>query len=164
MRTGRDSPHPCAIDGSARPAERPVSTAVSRRSLIRPPWPMAATRDENRAARLSSALLVRQSPLLRGRFSFQDGVRRPSPQGYELSGSLTADSWPVTLRDPELGTNTDSEPVSQRTVISRPSTAVTTPLRVTLPTFSDSTRTWSPTSTIRRLHWTVTSFGHPSVP
>jgi hypothetical protein len=27
---------------------------------------------------------------------------------------------------------------------------VTTPLRVTLPTFSDSTRTWSPTSTIRR--------------
>jgi hypothetical protein len=26
--------------------------------------------------------------------------------------------------------------------------AVTTPLRVTLPTFSDSTRTWSPTSTI----------------
>jgi hypothetical protein len=46
--------------------------------------------------------------------------------------------------------NTDSEPVSQRTVISRSSTAVTTPLRVTLPTFSDSTRTWSPTSTIRR--------------
>jgi hypothetical protein len=31
--------------------------------------------------------------------------------------------------------------------------AVTTPLRVTLPTFSDSTRTWSPTSTI------VASFG-----
>src|SRR5829696_4360618 len=79
MRTGRDSPHPCAIDGSARPAERPASTALSRRSLIRPPWPGAATRDENRAARPSSALLVRQSPLLRGRFSFQDEGGGSSP-------------------------------------------------------------------------------------
>src|SRR5829696_7232326 len=49
------------------------------RSLIRPPWPRAATRDENRAARLSSALLVRQSPLLRGRFSFQDEAAGSSP-------------------------------------------------------------------------------------
>jgi hypothetical protein len=32
---GRDSPHPCAIDGSARAAERPDSTAPARRSLIR---------------------------------------------------------------------------------------------------------------------------------
>jgi hypothetical protein len=30
-----DSPHPCAIHGSARAAERPDSTALSRRSLIR---------------------------------------------------------------------------------------------------------------------------------
>src|SRR5215217_6012452 len=49
------------------------STAPSRRSLIRPPWPGVATRDENRVARPSSAL-VRQSPLVHGRFSFQDEV------------------------------------------------------------------------------------------
>jgi hypothetical protein len=35
----RDSPHLCRTYGVARPAERPVSTAVDRRSLIRPPWP-----------------------------------------------------------------------------------------------------------------------------
>jgi hypothetical protein len=55
--------------------EKLYSTAHSHRSLIRPPWPGAATRDENRGmpgqARLS---LVRQSPLIHGRFSFQDGV------------------------------------------------------------------------------------------
>jgi hypothetical protein len=39
-------------------------------------------------------------------------------------------------------------PESQRTEISRSSTAVTTALRVTLPTFSDSTSTRSPTTTI----------------
>jgi hypothetical protein len=43
---------------------------------------------------------------------------------------------------------TDWEPESQRTVINRPSTAMTTPLRVTMPTFSDSTSTRSPTSTM----------------
>ena len=32
---GRDSPHPCAIHGSARAAERLDSTALGRRSLIR---------------------------------------------------------------------------------------------------------------------------------
>ena len=32
---GRDSPHPCAIHGSARAAEMPDSTALCRRSLIR---------------------------------------------------------------------------------------------------------------------------------
>jgi hypothetical protein len=32
---GRDAPHPCAIDGSARATERPDSTALSRRSLIK---------------------------------------------------------------------------------------------------------------------------------
>jgi hypothetical protein len=41
---------------------------------------------------------------------------------------------------------------------------VTTPLRVTLPTFSDSTTTRSPTSTIVDLLWMVTKPGHPSVP
>jgi hypothetical protein len=52
----RDSPHPCGVHGSARPARIRDSTAPSRRSLIRPAWPGAATRDENRWARPSSAL------------------------------------------------------------------------------------------------------------
>jgi hypothetical protein len=69
----------------------------------------------------------------------------------------------VTCRDPALGTKTDSEPESQRTVMSRSSTAVTTPLRVTAPTFSDSTSTRSPTSTILGLLWRMTEPGTPSV-
>src|SRR4029450_741508 len=32
---GCDSPHPCAIHGAVRPAKRPDSTALGRRSLIR---------------------------------------------------------------------------------------------------------------------------------
>src|SRR6266508_795080 len=94
-------------------------------------------------------------------------VGRPSPpsgQAQELSASPAGGSWPVTWRDPALGTKTDSEPESQRTVISRSSTAVTTPLRVTLPTFSDSTRTRSPTSTIVDLLWMVTKPGQPKCP
>jgi len=43
---GRDSPHPCAIHGSARPAERLDSTALGRRSLIRMGSP---TRDSRSA-------------------------------------------------------------------------------------------------------------------
>jgi hypothetical protein len=43
------SPHPCRTYGVARPAARLVSMALGCRSLIRPPWPGAATRDENRA-------------------------------------------------------------------------------------------------------------------
>jgi hypothetical protein len=66
-------------------------------------------------------------------------------------------------RDPALGTKTDSEPESQRTVMSRSSTAVTTPLRVTVPTFSDSTSTRSPTSTIVGLRWRMTEPRTPSV-
>src|SRR6266545_2324238 len=84
------------------------------------------------------------------------GARRRLRQTQELSASPAGGSWPVTRRDPALGTKTDSEPESQRTVISRLSTAVTTPLRVTLPTFSDSTSTRSPTSTIVDLLWIVT--------
>src|SRR5215218_7740835 len=80
-------------------------------------------------------------------------------QAQERSVSPEGGSWPVTWRDPALGTKTDSEPESQRTVISRSSTAVTTPLRVTLPTFSDSTSTRSPTSTIVNLLWMVTEPG-----
>jgi hypothetical protein len=72
--------HYFAPDGRQRPGKTPGCTAVSPRLLIRPPWPAAATRDENRGmpgqARLS---LVRQSPLLRGRFSFQDEGAGSSP-------------------------------------------------------------------------------------
>jgi hypothetical protein len=85
-------------------------------------------------------------------------------EDQELSGSLLGGSWPVTCRDPALGTNTDCEPSSHRTVISRPSTSVTTPLRVTLPTFSDSTSTRSPTSTIVASCGVVTKPGLPKCP
>src|SRR5437773_12564207 len=63
-------------------------------------------------------------------------------------GASGAEGSPLTCRHPALGMNMDSPPLSQRTVSSGPSTAVTTPLRVVLPTFSDSTTTWSPTLTI----------------
>jgi hypothetical protein len=43
------SPHPRRTYGAARSGETLASMALSRRSLIRPPWPWAATRDENRA-------------------------------------------------------------------------------------------------------------------
>jgi hypothetical protein len=49
------SPHPCALHGSAPAAQRRVSIAPSRPSLIRPPWPGAATRDENRVGPLPSS-------------------------------------------------------------------------------------------------------------
>src|SRR6266699_3592085 len=91
-------------------------------------------------------------------------ARRRLRQAQDLSACPAGASWPVTRRDPALGTKTDSEPESQRTVISRSSTAVTTPLRVTLPTFSDSTSTRSPTSTIVNLLWMVTEPGHPKCP
>jgi hypothetical protein len=92
---------------------------------------------------------------------FLSGWRR---QAQELSAGLAGGSWPVTRRDPALGTKTDSEPESQRTVINRSSTAVTTPLRVRVPTFSDSTSIRSPTSTIVGLLWMVTETSHPSIP
>src|SRR5215218_3157466 len=74
---------------------------------------------------------------------------RPGPAGaaQELLTASARGSWPVTCRQPALGRNVDDDPESQRTVISRPSTSVTTPLRVADPTFSDSTSTRSPTST-----------------
>src|SRR5215207_3320269 len=94
--------HPFAPDARQRPGKTPVRTALSPRYLIRPPWPRAATRDENRAARLSSALLVRQSPLLRGRFSFQDEVpgsspARPTTPGLTCGNArhLVIRSWPL---------------------------------------------------------------------
>src|SRR6266508_4761150 len=91
------------------------------------------------------------------------GARRRLRQAQDLSACPAGGSRPVTRRDPALGTKTDSEPESQRTVISGSSTAVTTPLRVTLPTFSDSTSTRSPTSTIMDLLWMVTETRPPQV-
>src|SRR6266496_3876341 len=91
------------------------------------------------------------------------GAPRRLRQAQDLSACPVGGSWPVTRRDPALGTKTDSEPESQRTVISGSSTAVTTPLRVTLPTFYDSTSTRSPTSTIIDLLWMVTETRPPQV-
>jgi hypothetical protein len=86
------SPHPCGIYGWARPATRLDSAALSRRYLIRPSWPGAATRDENRVARPSSAL-VRQSPLIHGRFSFQHGVNSQSRQPESFTESEAPPWW-----------------------------------------------------------------------
>ena len=85
------------------------------------------------------------SKLVKWRGRLRDG---PPPVGL---GAIDLPSGRLVARDPQrsaLGTNTDSEPESQRTVINRPSTAMTTPPRVTVPTVSDSTSTRSPTSTM----------------
>jgi len=70
--------HPFALDAPARPGETAVRTALSPRYLIRPPWLGAATRMRIGHARPSSAL-VRQRPLVYGRFSFQDEAAGSSP-------------------------------------------------------------------------------------
>src|SRR6266508_913120 len=51
------------------------------------------------------------------------GARRRLRQAQDLSACPAGGSRPVTRRDPALGTKTDSEPESQRTVISGSSTA-----------------------------------------
>jgi hypothetical protein len=81
------SPHPCGTYGSARPARMRDSTALCRRSLIRPHGrgpPRGMRIGGPGRARLS---LVRQSPLLRGRFSFQDGVISQSRQPESFTES-----------------------------------------------------------------------------
>jgi hypothetical protein len=60
---GRAKNASLAPDAQRRPGNTPVRTALSPRYLIRPPWPGAATRDENRAARPSSALLGAAEPV-----------------------------------------------------------------------------------------------------
>jgi hypothetical protein len=81
---GCDSPHPYAIHGSARPAKRPDSTALGRPSLIRPPWPGAATRDENRWARPSSAFLGAREPVDK-----TDAGAFPAPRTVAASTSFS---------------------------------------------------------------------------
>src|SRR5215211_168450 len=51
------------LDSTALVRRSRISTALVRRSLIRPPWPVAATRDENRWARPSSAFLGAREPV-----------------------------------------------------------------------------------------------------
>jgi hypothetical protein len=81
----RSERHPVTADNFApdaprRPGKTPVRTALSPGLLIRPPWPGAATMDENRSMPGQAQLsLVRQSPLLHGRFSFQDEAAGSSP-------------------------------------------------------------------------------------
>jgi hypothetical protein len=79
--------HYFAPDARGRPGKRPVGTALSPRLLIRPPWPVAATMDENRGmpgqARLS---LVRQSPLItRAILLSGRGRRFKSSQAHEMT-------------------------------------------------------------------------------
>jgi hypothetical protein len=64
--------HPFTPYGRARPGKTPVRTALSPRYLIRPPWPGAATRDENRAspAELGSPWCGR-APWYTGDFRFR---------------------------------------------------------------------------------------------
>jgi hypothetical protein len=71
--------HPLAPYGRQRPGETPLRTALSPRYLIRPPWPGAATRDENRTA--CPAKLGSRCGRARwyGRFSFQDEAGGSSP-------------------------------------------------------------------------------------
>jgi hypothetical protein len=92
------------------------------------------------------------SPVLLAGSVEDDRVHRDLRSGLRLAWkpltSPAGGSWPVTRNDPALGMKTDWAPESQRTVINRPSTAMTTPLRVRVPTFSDSTTTRSPTSTM----------------
>lgn len=55
-----------------------------------------------------------------------------------------------TRSEPALGTKVDCSPPSQSTVSTVPETAVTSPRRGGVPTFSDSTTMWSPTFTTVR--------------
>jgi hypothetical protein len=52
-----------AVHHSRRSWARSWTNRTGCRTLIRPPWPWAATRDENRAARPSSALLGAAEPV-----------------------------------------------------------------------------------------------------
>ena len=81
---GSGSPHPYGIYGTTRPGMMLAGTALGRRSLIRPPWPGAATRDENRVARLSSALLGAAEPVDK-----TDAGAFPAPRTVAVSTSFS---------------------------------------------------------------------------
>ena len=98
------SPHPCRTYGVARPAQRLDSMALGCRSLIRPPWPWAATRDENRWPGRARLSLVRHSPLLRGRFSFQDEAGGSSPPRPTTSVNATSNGVWARLGTVQLTT------------------------------------------------------------
>jgi hypothetical protein len=86
--------HPFAPDARGRPGETPVRTAVSPRYLIRPPWPAAATRDENRVcpAKLGSRC---SRARWYGRFSFQDEAAGSSPARPTTPGLTCGNAYPV---------------------------------------------------------------------
>src|SRR5215218_6787896 len=74
------SPHPYGTYGPARPGRTRDSKALGHRSLIRPPWPGAATRDENRWARPSSALGAVEPVATRAIFVSVEVSRRDAAQ------------------------------------------------------------------------------------
>src|SRR5512132_1701455 len=95
--------HPFAPDGRQRPGETPVRTAVSPRLLIRPPWPGAATRDENRWARPSSALLGAAEPVDK-----TDAGAFPAPRTVAVSTRFSVvDSVGPAGRHPRDGGGVD---------------------------------------------------------
>jgi hypothetical protein len=121
---------PTRSHGGSQPATGTEPTTV-------PPTVPRDPRARPRPRRCALRSMVRMGPLTT---AGPDHAGAPTrhPRRSGITGVLLSGSWPVTRRDPALGTKTDSEPESQRTVMSRSSTAVTTPLRVTVPTFSDS--------------------------
>jgi hypothetical protein len=76
--------HNFAPDARRRPAETAIRTALSPRYLIRPAWPVAATMDENRCARPSSALLGASEPVDK-----TDAGAFPAPRTVAASTSFS---------------------------------------------------------------------------
>jgi hypothetical protein len=77
--------HPLTPDGRRRPGEMAVRTALSPRYLIRPPWPGAATRDENRACPAKLGSRCGRARWYTGDFPF-----RMRPEVQVLPGPLPA--------------------------------------------------------------------------
>jgi hypothetical protein len=98
--------HPFAPDARRRPGKTAVRTALSPRYLIRPPWPGAATRDENRAcpAKLGSraaetvgirAIFVSVEGSLRGTSCRRENRAIPSQAGLFSDQDEAAGSSPA---------------------------------------------------------------------
>src|SRR5215217_7198825 len=80
-----------------------LSTAVPGGLLIRPPWPGAATRDENRAARPSSAFLGAREPVDK-----TDAGAFPAPRTVAVSTRFSVvDSVGPAGRHPRDGGGVD---------------------------------------------------------
>jgi hypothetical protein len=124
--------HYLAVYGRQRPAETLVRTAMAARFMVRMGPPV---------------LLVCGGTPGRGRGAphCNSGCRHWIRLPFRRLGHLRKEPWLLPEPTGPVG------PVHWGSYLGdllERVMAVTTPLRVTLPTFSDSTRTWSPTSTI----------------